>query len=114
MTKYISGIANRKDNDDWSARASANSFHNSDTNKGGGKANEQTASNSWFTARDRSGDNGVAKGSPGGYAEAAQDRGYVGDNGGAGNHKYMALKNQGGAGSAAGRIELGKVQRGKR
>jgi hypothetical protein len=94
MSKYISGIAAQKNIVDWSARASANSFHNSDTNKAGGKANEQTKGNSWFTARDRSGDNGVAKGSLGGYAEAAQDRGYVGDNGGAGNHRYMALKNQ--------------------
>ena len=34
MSKYISGIANRNNIDDWSARAEANSFHNSDTNKG--------------------------------------------------------------------------------
>jgi len=33
MSKYISGIANRNNVDDWSARASANSFHNSDTNR---------------------------------------------------------------------------------
>src|SRR5215468_3003293 len=105
MSKYISGIANRNNVDDWSARASANSFHNSDTNKSGGKPNEQTKSNAWFTARDRSGDNGVAKGNVGGYAEASQDRGYVGDDGGAGNHKYMAIKNQGGSGSGPGRVE---------
>ena len=61
MSKYISGIAERNNIKDWSERASANSFHNSDTNKAGGAANEQTKSNSWFTARDRSGDNGVAK-----------------------------------------------------
>jgi hypothetical protein len=98
----------------WSAKCSAGSFHNSDTNKSGGAPNEQTKGNSWFEGRDRSGDNGVAKGSAGGYAEASQDRGYVGDNGGAGNHKYLYLKDDGGAGSAPGRIELGKVQRGKR
>jgi hypothetical protein len=114
MSKYISGIANQENIDDWSARASANSFRNSDTNLSGGQPNEQTKSNAWFTARDRSGDNGVAKGSPGGYAAAAQDRGYVGDNGGAGNHKYVALKDSGGAGSGPCRVELGKLQSRKR
>jgi hypothetical protein len=114
MSKYVSGIPNKSNLADWSDYCTKNSFHNSDSNKGGGPANEQVRSNSQFTPRDRSGDNGVAKGSPGGYAEAAQDRGYAGDNGGAGNHKYLYLKADGGAGSAPGRIELGKVQRSKR
>ena len=114
MTKYVSGIANQKNIADWSARASANSFKTSETNRSGGQPNEQTKSNAWFTARDRSGDNGVARGSAGGYAAVAEDRGYVGDNGGAGNHKYMALKDAGGSGSGPGRAELGKLQRSKR
>src|SRR5262249_25090338 len=114
MTKHISGIASQKNIDDWSARASANSFRNSDASRSGGKPGEQTRSNSWFTARDRGGDNGVARGSAGGYLQAAEDRGYVGDDGGAGNHRYVALKDNGGTGSGPGRQELTKVQRGKR
>jgi hypothetical protein len=114
MSKYVYGIPTKGNLSDWSDYCSKNSFHNSDTNRSGGKPNEQTKDNSQFTARDRSGDNGVAKGSPGGYAEAAQDRGYAGDNGGSENHKYLYLKADGGSGSAPGRIELGKVQRSKR
>jgi hypothetical protein len=114
MSKYVSGIPNKSNLSDWADYAKSNSFKNSDTNKSGGPANEQTKSNAWFAPRDRSGDNGVARGSAGGYPQAAEDRGYVGDNGGAGNHKYMAVKDSGGAGSGPGRIELGKLQSRKR
>ena len=108
MSKYISGIANRNNIDDWSARAEANSFHNSDTNKGGGKPNEQVKSNSWFVARDRSGDCGVALGYPG----AVEDRGFKGDNQ-AGNHKYPHGLDSGGA-TAQGRMDIAAIQRKKR
>ena len=98
MSKYVPGIPTKDNLADWQAKASAGSFHNSEPNKSGGKPNEQVKNNSWFVPRDRSGDNGVAKGSVGGYSQAAQDRTYVGDDGGAGNHRYLALKDYGGTG----------------
>ena len=108
MTKQISGIASQKNIDDWSARAEANSFRNSEINKTGRRPNEQTKSNDWFTARDRSGDCGVALG----YEGAVEDRGFKGDNQ-AGNHKYPHGLDDG-SGSGQGRQALAAVQRKKR
>src|SRR5262249_13108293 len=105
MSKYISGIANRNNVDDWSARASANSFKRSDTNRSGGAPNEQRTSNDWYTARDRSGDCGVALG----YEGAVEDRGFKGDNQ-AGNHKFPHGLDDG-SGSGQGREALAAVQR---
>jgi hypothetical protein len=70
MTKQQSGRADAKNIEAWSQRASANSFHNSKENKAGGRANEQTKSNDWYTARERKNYVPIGK-----YPHSDEDRG---------------------------------------
>ena len=67
--RNISGRADKANIDKWSARASANSFHNSPENKRGGAPNQQTKGNAWFTPRERKDYTGPAV-----YPGAKEDR----------------------------------------